>query len=89
MDRPTLIRTGKGPREIQKLSRFDRSMSLPISNSPLSYSGIDAENFSLSIDSAMEGSNSSSGTNTNLASPLRKMDFALCKNFCFYFFFDF
>lgn len=81
MGRPT----GKSVRDaIQKLSRFDRSMSLPISNSPLSYSNIDGgDSFSLSIDSSMEGSSCNttlSSLNSNfLSSPLRKMDLALCK----------
>lgn len=82
----TLTRnTGKSVRDaVQKMSRFDRSMSLPITNSPLSYSNIDGnDSYSLSIDSSMEGSSCNtnlSSLNTNcLASPLRKMDMALCK----------
>lgn len=66
-------------------SRFDRSMSLPVSNSPVSFATTDTiDTFSISIDSAMEGSNFNSTANTSISnisllSPLRKMDFALCK----------
>lgn len=65
--------------------RFDRSMSLPVSNTSQNLTNSDAVDcFSLSIDSAMEGgistySNSTNLSNVSLLSPLRKMDFALCK----------
>ncbi|KAK7871664.1 hypothetical protein R5R35_009033 [Gryllus longicercus] len=53
-------------RETPKLSRFDRSMSLPL-NSPLS--GMDC-----SFDST-----SSDARDNLLSSPIRRMDFALCE----------
>jgi hypothetical protein len=64
---------------------MDRSMSLPITNSPQTLSGMDnLDNFSLSIDrnndSNLCSNNTSNMTSNNsLLSPLRKMDFALCK----------
>ncbi|KAJ6642159.1 Calmodulin-binding transcription activator 2 [Pseudolycoriella hygida] len=86
MDVRTNSRSGKIIREQQlKLTRFDRSMSLPVSNSPISFATPDTiDAFSTSIDSAMEGSNFNSTTtnsisNISLLSPLRKMDFALCE----------
>lgn len=78
-----------------KLSRADRSMSLPVANSTLtafsknpsmgsSASTHDtiADCFSLSIDSALDPVSFCSSTatsNASLLSPIRKMDFALCK----------
>lgn len=61
-------------------------MSLPVSNTSQNHTNSDAVDcFSLSIDSAMEGgistySNSTNLSNVSLLSPLRKMDFALCKH---------
>ncbi|XP_037035422.1 calmodulin-binding transcription activator 1 isoform X4 [Bradysia coprophila] len=86
MDVRTASRSGKIIREQQlKLTRFDRSMSLPVSNSPISFATSDTiDTFSISIDSAMEGSSFNSTANTSISnisllSPLRKMDFALCE----------
>lgn len=61
-------------------------MSLPISNSSLSFTNSDGiDNFSLSIDSAMEippfinTTTNNSNSNSSFLSPLRNIDFALCK----------
>lgn len=57
------------------------SSSLALQSAFGNSDGIDC--FSLSIDSAMEGGSCSTGYsnfgNVSLMSPLRKMDFALCK----------
>lgn len=71
---------------------MDRSMSLPLSViSPQSYNGLESiDSFSLANDRSADsfsliGSNNHSilNSNSSLLSPLRKMDFALCKNFLF------
>ena len=64
--------------------RNDRSMSLPLSaNSPQStVSGDGGDNFSLSLLSKADRTSESPSqltSNSSLLSPLRKMDFALCK----------
>nr|CAD7201845.1 unnamed protein product [Timema douglasi] len=56
-----------GGRETPKLSRFDRSMSLPLS-SPMS-----------GLESSFDSSSSSEGRDVMRGSPVRKMDFALCE----------
>lgn len=70
-------RPGKFVKE-QKM-RIDRSMSLPISNS--SHSNYSMDNFenSLSHESPTTSYNSSTLNSNSLLSPLRKIDFALCK----------
>lgn len=70
-------RSGKFVKE-QKM-RIDRSMSLPISNS--SHSNYSMDNFdnSLSHESPTTSYNSSTLNSNSLLSPLRKIDFALCK----------
>lgn len=94
----TQLRAGKSVRDFHtKLSRSDRSMSLPVTNSILNAFNCGAnpsmgaaftqdtiaDCFSLSIDSALDpnsyGSTSSNLSNISLLSPIRKMDFTLCK----------
>ncbi|KAG8234420.1 hypothetical protein J437_LFUL012564 [Ladona fulva] len=58
---------GRNGRETPKLSRFDRSMSLPL-NSPVNI-----------VDSSTNDSISSEGHDLSRMSPVRRMDFALCE----------
>lgn len=96
----SLFRSSKSARDFHsRLTRSDRSMSLPVANSTLNAFNCGAnpsmgstlthdtiaDCFSLSIDSALDpnsycsNSNNTSLSNVSLLSPIRKMDFALCK----------
>lgn len=92
----SMFRCNKFSRDFHsKLSRADRSMSLPVANSTLTAfsknpsMGLSASThdtiadcFSLSIDSALDPVSfcgSATSSNNSLLSPIRKMDFALCK----------
>lgn len=99
MDLPSvrsMFRSHKFARDFHtKLSRADRSMSLPVANSILNAFSTNpsmgatsthdtiADCFSLSIDSALDPTSYSTAntslSNISLLSPNRKMDFALCK----------
>lgn len=57
-------------------------MSLPMSNSPSSFGGITTE-VSDGIESGTDSGGQHSFNNMSLLSPLRKMDFALCKKIIF------
>lgn len=66
---------------------MDRSMSLPTAHSPNSnYSTDTGDSLCLSVDRGNDSPSSSNNcstlnSNISLLSPLRKMDFALCKTF--------
>lgn len=92
-------RSGKSFRDAQRLNRTDRSMSLPLgsgSSFGLGSTGSgksiasssaterEADSFSLSLSERTTESPSQISSNTSLLSPLRKMDFALCKLMPFY-----
>uniref|UniRef100_A0A182SNB3 ANK_REP_REGION domain-containing protein n=1 Tax=Anopheles maculatus TaxID=74869 RepID=A0A182SNB3_9DIPT len=87
-----LSRTGKTFRDAgQRTNRMDRSMSLPLASgggqpsgknqpgTPSSTADRETDSFSLSLSERTTESPSQVSSNVSLLSPLRKMDFALCK----------